>query len=457
MGYLRRLEVYDGDSIMPRISSRLVQLVLVLPLVAISAIECRCQDISPSSVDRDEARAAMLRRNYTTAESLYRKALERNPASPELLTDLGVSLQMQGRSTEAMQAFEQSLKRRYLPQTYALLAAQHCISRDLDEAKPMLRRIAKEDAGETNILAVVAPCFLDADEPIESIEVYTALLRDDSYPQDLALMRLAKSYLAAAQSFTSRLMAEPGSGEYLQALSDASASSDPRSAFPTAQRESPNFRPGLPFKEALAVWNQHQDDTALLYQLAVISGELSMKQVELCRQRYPDSPYLAQLEFEMLSDQGKEGAAAAGFEELLHSHPELPDLRYDLGMLYRKQRDWDKALAVFRQELDANPQDERAAARVSEALGQMTRWQELRDFLAPRMQQKSPPLWACLDFANALEQLGENSEAIHVLATASVSHPSSKAVHWRLLHLYRLSGDMQKASAEAEWFKSQPA
>lgn len=100
---------------MPRVSSRLVQLVLVLPLVAIGAIECRCQDISPSSVDRDEAQAAMLRRNYTTAESLYRKALERNPTSPELLTDLGVSLQMQGRSTEAMQAFEQSLKRRYLP------------------------------------------------------------------------------------------------------------------------------------------------------------------------------------------------------------------------------------------------------------------------------------------------------------------------------------------------------
>ena len=331
MGYLRRLEVYDGDSIMPRISSRLVQLVLVLPLVAISAIECRCQDISPSSVDRDEARAAMLRRNYTTAESLYRKALERNPASPELLTDLGVSLQMQGRSTEAMQAFEQSLKRRYLPQTYALLAAQHCISRDLDEAKPMLRRIAKEDAGETNILAVVAPCFLDADEPIESIEVYTALLRDDSYPQDLALMRLAKSYLAAAQSFTSRLMAEPGSGEYLQALSDASASSDPRSAFPTAQRESPNFRPGLPFKEALAVWNQHQDDTALLYQLAVISGELSMKQVELCRQRYPDSPYLASSWSSRCSltkaRRVPQQRASKSFSTHIRSYP---DLRYDL-------------------------------------------------------------------------------------------------------------------------------
>ena len=158
----------------------------------------------------------------------------------------------------------------------------------------------------------------------------------------------------------------------------------------------------------------------------------------------------------MLADRGREDEAASGFEELLHSHPELPDLRYDLGMLYRKQRQWDKALVVFHQELDANPKEERAAARVSEALEQLTRWQDLRDFLAPRMQHRSPPLWACLDFAKALENLGENSEAIHVLDIALASYPSSKPVHWRLLHLYRLSGDMQKASAEANWFKSQP-
>ena len=73
------------------------------------------------------------------------------------------------------------------------------------------------------------------------------------------------------------------------------------------------------------------------------------------------------------------------------------------------------------------------------------------------MQQKSPPLWACLDFANALEQLGENSEAIHVLATASVSHPRVKQFIGASFISTVFSGDMQKASAEAEWFKSQPA
>ncbi len=409
-----------------------------------------------SKEQADPGRTALQRGDYLSAEMLYRQALRQNPGSAELLTDLGIALQLQGRSTDAIHAFEQALRLKNLPRTYALLGEEKCKIRDLDGARPMLKRIISEYAGDAKTIAIVAPCYLDLDESVDSVRAYTVLLRDEGYPHDLALIQLAKSYLAAAQYFVTRLREHPDSNAYLAALGQASTAGDPRGAFPAAQRASENFHADLGFDAVLTIWHQHQDDPALLYQLAVISGEQSMRQIELCSQQYPDSPYLAQLQFEMLADQGREDEAVSGFEGLLHSHPELPDLRYNLGMLYRKQRQWDKALAVFRDELSANPKDERAAARVSEALDQMTRWQELRDFLAPRMQQKSPPLWACLDFAQALEHLGENREAIHVLATALASYPSSKAVHWRLLHLYRLSGDMQKASAEAKWFQSQP-
>lgn len=435
---------------------RFLQLVLAFLITAIGATDCRSQDTLTSNGDGDAARAAMLRHDYRTAELLYKRALEQNPNSAELLTDLGVSLQMQGRSTEAIQAFGQSLRKKYLPRTYALLTEEYCVTRDLHDAGPMLHKLVQEDAQQTQILAVIAPCFLDADDPLESVKVYTALLHDDSYPHDLALIRLAKSYLAVAHLFESSLRATSGSGKYMQALTDASVSGDPRSAFPIAQWESPNFHPGATFEQAIATWKRHQDDAALLYQLAVISGESSMQQVELCQQRYPNSPYLAQLEFEMLAEEGKEDEAVSGLEELLHSHPELPHLRYDLGMLYRKQHQWDRALAIFREELGASPQDEQAAARVSEALEQLARWQELRDFLAPRVRQKPPPLWACLDFSTALQQLGENKEAIHVLGIALANYPMSKALHWRLLILYRRSGDTQKAFDEAAWFKSHP-
>jgi len=348
------------------------------------------------------------------------------------------------------------LKLKNLPRTYALLAEEKCKIRDLDGARPMLSKIIRDYTTDAKTITPVASCYLDLDEPVDSVRAYTVLLRDESYPHDLALIQLSKSYLAAARYYVTKLQEHPDSTAYLTALGQASTAGDPRSAFPMAQRASPNFHADLGFDEVLTIWHQHQDDTALLYQLAVISGEQSIRHIELCKQQYPDSPYLAQLQFEMLADQGREDEAVSGFEGLLRSHPKLPDLRHDLGMLYRKQRQWDKALAVFHDELSINPRDERAAARVSEALVQLMRWAELRDFLAPRVQKPVAPLWATLDFAEALEQLGETRQAIALLSNAESEYPSSRAVHFRLLHLYRSTGDRPKTVAEANWFKSQP-
>lgn len=408
------------------------------------------------SAVENQARSAMSNHDYTKAEELYRSAVERDPTSAALLTGLGVALQMQGRASEAIPVFERSLKVQFFPQTYALLAQQRCISRDLDGARPMVHRIIRDYAGEPGIVAVVAPCYLDLDEPVDSVTAYTILLKDGSYPQDLALIQLAKSYLASAQFFVTKLQKRSDSAVYVTALGQASTTGDARSAFAAAQRTSPNFQPDLGFDAALQIWRLHSDDPALLYQLAVLSGEQSMAQIELCSQRYPGSPYLAQLQFEMLADQGRESEAVSGFEGLLRSHPELPNLRYDLGMLYRKQNQWDRALVVFRDELSANPRDERAAARVSEALDRMMRWEELRDFLVPQVQQAVPPLWATLDLAEALEQLGESHKAISLLLNAELKYPSSRSVHFRLLHLYRTTGDKPRALTESKWFKSQP-
>jgi len=435
-------------------SPRQLNCMILCSSAILSSLACYANGQSKEPIDPGQT--ALQHGDYPSAETLYRQALRQNPGSSELLTDLGIALQMQGRSTDAIHAFEQALKSKNLPRTYALLAEEKCKVRDLDGARPMLKKIIRDNAGDARTIAIVAPCYLDLDEPVDSVKAYTVLLRDDSYPHDLALIQLSKSYLAAAQYFVAKLKELSDSEAYVTALGEASTSGDPRSAFPVAQRTSSNFHPDLGFDAVLTIWNQHQHDSALLYQLAVISGEQSMRQVELCSQQYPDSPSLAQLKFEMLADQGREDQAVSGFEGLLHTHPELPDLRHDLGMLYRKQHQWDKALAVFRDELSTNPKDERAAARVSEALDQLLRWTELRDFLAPRVHQGETPLWVVLDLAEAQEQLGETRQAISLLSNAESKYPSSRAVHFRLLHLYRSTGETAKATAEAKWFKRQP-
>jgi tetratricopeptide (TPR) repeat protein len=436
--------------------SRLLPISFFLACALASSI-CSTQELTGRFAKDDEARNAMSHGDYAKAERLYREAIERDATSATLLTDLGVTLQIQGRATEAIQVFERALKEKYLPETYALLAEQRCISRDFEGARPMLTKIMRDHAGDSNVVAIVAPCFLDLDEPLESVKAYTILLRDGVYPKDLALIQLSKSYLAAAQYFVTELRQRTDGRAYVTALDQAGTSGNPRSAFPMAESVSPNFHSDLGFDVVLAIWHKHEDDSTLLYQLAVLSGEQSMHQIELCDRSYPDSPYLAQLQFEMLADQGREDEAVSGFEGLIHSHPEMSDLRYDLGMLFRRQHQWDKSLAVFQDELSANPKDERAAARVSEALGQLMRWTELQNFLTPRVQQNKTPLWAMLDLAEALEQLEEKHSAISLLSKAELEYPSSRAVHFRLLHLYRTTGDMPKAVVEAKWFKDQPS
>jgi tetratricopeptide (TPR) repeat protein len=409
-----------------------------------------------STAAADPGRTALERGDYSAAEATYRNALRESPRSPELLTDLGITLQLQGRSTEAINAFEQALKLKSMPRTYALLAEEKCKDRDLDGARPMVANILAKDPLDLRNLALVAPCYLEVDEPVEAVQAYSALLTDPEFPSDLAMIQLAKSYLLSAQFFFARLKAAPGDAIYIQALENARdhVSPDARGAFAEAKRNSTYFNSDLSFLDAVHLWRQHPDDTALLYLLSVLSGEESMHHIMLCEERFPDSPYLEQLRFDMLADQGHEDEAIQGYQHLQQTHPELSDLRYSLGMLYRKQRKWDQALAEFREQLARDPQDERSAARVSEALVELTQWSSLRDFLESWAKQKNPPLWAVLDMAEALQNLGDLPHAIQLLAAAEKNNMSNKSIHYRLLILYRNTGNLTQVQAENKWLHS---
>jgi hypothetical protein len=54
---------------------------------------------------------------------------------------------------------------------------------------------------ELSNLALVAPCYLELDEPVEAVQAYSALLSDPEFPSDLAMIQLARSYLLSAQFF----------------------------------------------------------------------------------------------------------------------------------------------------------------------------------------------------------------------------------------------------------------
>jgi tetratricopeptide (TPR) repeat protein len=411
--------------------------------------------IGQSQTTSDPGSIAMKEGDYKGAESFYRKALQQSAQSPETLSNLGIALQMEGKSSEAIHAFEQALKLKQMPRTYALLAEEKCKTRDLEGARPLLKTISRDFSQEPAILAAVAPCYLELDDPLGSVTAYESLLADPSYPSDLALIQLSKSYRKAGQFFFALLSKAQDNSLYISTIREArdKGSADARGAFESAARSSPYFQSDLDFSHAVARWHNHPQDTALLYLLTVLSNEQSMRQVEICDDHYPNSPYLEQLKAEILADQGHEEEAVARYQSLMQAHPELPDLLFDLGMLFRKEREWEKALNAFQRQLAKEPDDERSAARVSEALIQLGRWKELRDFLSGKIKAPNPPLWAMLDFADASQTLNKPEQAIVVLKTAEQTYPANKVVHYRLMGLYRLTGNPAEAKKELEVFR----
>jgi tetratricopeptide (TPR) repeat protein len=156
----------------------------------------------------------------------------------------------------------------------------------------------------------------------------------------------------------------------------------------------------------------------------------------------------------MLADQGHPDEAAAEYERLMREHPDLSDLRYSLGLLREKREEWEAASEAFRQQLAAYPSDERAAAHLSRCMLRLEQYSAVKDFLEPRMRSEHPPQWASLNLAEAEQKLGHQDAAIRILAAAERELNPDKLVHYRLMHLYTISGRTADAKREYALFQA---
>jgi tetratricopeptide (TPR) repeat protein len=156
----------------------------------------------------------------------------------------------------------------------------------------------------------------------------------------------------------------------------------------------------------------------------------------------------------VLASQWHEEEAAAEYERLIREHPELSDLHYSLGLLREKREEWELASQSLREELASNPTDERSAAHLSKCMLQMGQYAALRDFLRPRMKAQHPPQWASLSLAEAEQKLGDSATAIRVLIAAEREPNPDKLVHYRLMHLYSISGRTDDAKRELALFQA---
>lgn len=403
-----------------------------------------------------KARQALQQGRYAQAEAIYRELIRSGQPTVQLFTNLGISLSLQGKTSDASEAFQHGLALHYDAKTYVLLAKARCDQGDFPSTRAMFPQILKEDAARPELLTIIAPCMLDGGDPIDAVKVYSILASDAHLANDLMLVQLTRAYLASAQFFFGKLHSAQGNEPYVQALQAARSgkAEDARGAFAFAAERSHLFHSEANYTAAVETWKTAPNDVALLYQMSVLSGEESMKSFARCRSVYPASPYSDQLFAEMLADQGRGDEAIAQYQRLLKTNPDLPRLHQELSALYVQAQDWPAALQISQEQIRQHPEDRAAAARISQSLVAMGRYEEAKAFLLPRADRPRPPLWLRLDLATALQQLGDDVGAIAQLVAAEREFPHERSVHYRLIRLYAQAGNMEASARETKLFQA---
>jgi len=392
---------------------------------------------------------------FAAAEASFRSALSRAPFDAGVWKDLGLSLLEQGKSTDAIAAFNRSYKLHPEAGNFALLTAAYCQVGDKDEIAPRLRR-AKQYWSDPRVVAELAECYARFGDPLDAVLAYRALVKSRAEPLDRNAVGLTRAYLAASKAFLARLEKAEGNRPYLEAIEDArrTNSLNPDAALPYLRRTHPELNPGADIDELAKSVRENPSSAAILYLMGVRCGELAITTISEVATRFPDSAALDILRADMLSAQGKVGKAEATVSSLLLSVPNDMDFRYELGMLYWSHGDWERAYELFIQVVRAYPEHEPPRAMASVCLLNMGRFQEEIQLLQELSISESPPLWVLLDVARAEEKAGEAGKAIRHLERAVQVYKDDPRAHYRLARLYMLEGRSADSEREFSKFKA---
>jgi len=135
--------------------------------------------------------------------------------------------------------------------------------------------------------------------------------------------------------------------------------------------------------------------------------------------------------------------AIAKYESLLQIAPRLAAAYNNLGALYLRQREFQKAASTLEKGLKLNPKMTSATALLGIAEYEMTDYSSARKHLETALQANPKDDNAELFLANNLIKMGELEEAIHHLELISARQPKNQEV------LYLLGKVHMKLSEEA--------
>lgn len=420
-----------------------------------SVLFCAFQAAGQPPGTLSDAIQALHEGKYARAEAQLRVLSAANPNSPEILDDLAIAYQLQGKTDDAVRLFERVLKIKRLPDAVAMLASDFCRDHDFLHAVPLLNE-AKGHLDDANIQATLGPCFLEADQPSDAVLVYTKLVNLRAPPEDDNALNLVRAYFDLSRKLLETLATLPQGAIYTHAVQMAKSdgSLDATSQFRMAYNSAPYLRPSMSIEDEIGFLKSHPNDPPLLYVLGVQCAERAAEGFDQAQDKWPDSIALNQLIAELKDAQGDRDGAIQTYEEILAKHSEAPPgIHFALGLLYGERGRWDDALEQYRSAESEAPGSLYLEQRISEALVHLGQNQAVIDLLNKIVTRTDVPFWALRDYGEAAEGLGQRQTAIYYLKKASSLDPGNSSIHYHLVRIYAKLNDPKAAEAELSIFK----
>lgn len=215
-------------------------------------------------------------------------------------------------------------------------------------------------------------------------------------------------------------------------------------------------RPADAISYLQAALAKNPEDPDLLYYLGRASGLLSKQAFDALEARFPDSARAHEMMAEDYAALRDEPNAEKEYEEALKARPDTLDLHMELGLLYARAQQWDKAEVQFRAETQIQPGKAEAFYRLGDALLEEGKVAEGRAALerSNALRPDMPQTLYSLGKAASLDNDAATAEKfwLRVLSLEKGTALAAQA-HFGLATIYRRQGKPAEAAREMQEFQ----
>jgi len=351
------------------------------------------------------ARLYRFENRHTEAEAVLRGIVQRNPDSGPALEQLSQLLIDQGRSPEAVELLKRAAGDDSSPDAYDLLGSAYTQSRDFARAEEAYRKAVEIDPDDPDHRRGLAQALLAQRKYAGALEQYRKLAQADSGN--------AENYVRMAQ-INRRL------GQFDEAAANL--------------QQAQHLSPGnveIIYNEALLYQDQGRYADAVKLLSDTIAGMKS---------RGAGNPGALAILFEQLGSayraQQNYPAAIESFEQLETLGPEARKRGVLLRInTYRDSRDFDRAIAEARKELEASPKDPDLTAALAMLYGEKSETAQATGLLQGLLQGNESDQEIYLNLAQVQQRGRKYAEAERSAEKAEqlAQEPSGKEAAWFML------------------------